>query len=231
MWYFHIKSSKQEVWGATTHFLLRIDTAPPAAFTPTIETLTAQIIGRVLISFFTTDALSGINHYEVGVVEKDKSSLGSPLFVQADSPYQVPSSVSNNLRVVVRALDNAGNVRDESIDINLPSLFSFLSYIKDHLINILIFTLAFIVLLIILHYLIGHKIISHLRRALKLVKKEEKQEELEALSDNLNTNLNNNLVETEVNNNPNPIIVDNNLIKTEGSENEINNNGINNGGA
>lgn len=195
--YLHIKARKQAVWGATTHFLVRIDTTPPAAFTPTIEMLTSEIIGRALVSFFTTDALSGINHYEVGVIQKDTSPSESPVFTQAESPYQVPQSVSNNLRVFVRAIDNAGNVRDESIDINLLSLLSFLSYIKDHLNIILIATLAFIIFLIILHYLFGHKIISRLRRALKLAKKEEKQEELEALN--------------------------NNLIKTENKENQINN--------
>ncbi len=185
LWYFHIKGRKQGVWGATTNFLLRIDTAPPAAFTPTVEALTAKIIDRFLVSFFTTDALSGINHYEVGVIEKGKSPLESPLFIQAESPYQLPSLVSNNLRVIIRAIDNAGNVRDESIDVNITSPIPFFLYLKEHLVTVLIAVLAFIILLIILHYLIGHKIISHFRRALKLLKRVEEKEELDTLKNDL----------------------------------------------
>ena len=49
--YFHIKARRQGVWGATTNFLLRIDSSPPAAFSPKAEFLTASIIDRVLVTF------------------------------------------------------------------------------------------------------------------------------------------------------------------------------------
>ncbi|MDQ3014876.1 MAG: cohesin domain-containing protein, partial [bacterium] len=65
--YFHIKARKANVWGGTTHFPVRIDITPPAKFNPTIETLmnkTEEQNGRALVSFVTTDNLSGIDHYE-----------------------------------------------------------------------------------------------------------------------------------------------------------------------
>src|SRR3989344_9334468 len=59
IWYFHIKAKKSGLWGSPTHFIVHIDTTPPAEFTPRVEYLTAAILPRGLLSFFTTDALSG----------------------------------------------------------------------------------------------------------------------------------------------------------------------------
>jgi hypothetical protein len=142
--YFHIKASKNKIWGATTHYLLRIDTTPPAAFSPQMESITAAIIGRNIITFFTTDALSGIDHYEVGVVDKESAPTESPVFVQAESPYQVPNLVSENLRIIIRAFDNAGNVRDENIDTYSP-----FSLIKSNFNIFIIFALIIFAIFII----------------------------------------------------------------------------------
>ena len=37
LWYFHIKAKKGEIWGGTSHYLVRIDSTSPAMFTPTVE--------------------------------------------------------------------------------------------------------------------------------------------------------------------------------------------------
>jgi hypothetical protein len=144
--YFHIKALKEGIWGSTTHFPLYIDATPPLPFKPEIEVLTAAVIDRALVSFFTTDLLSGISHYEVGVIDKTKSPLESPSFIETESPYQLPTFISGTLVVIVRAVDRAGNVRDGSADIYLP--FS--------LKTIFIITLAAILFLIIIYYLFRH---------------------------------------------------------------------------
>lgn len=175
--YFHIKALKQGMWGATTHFLIRIDTSPPASFKPELELLTAKVIDRGLVYFFTTDALSGINHYEVGVIEKTKSPTESPVFIQAESPYQLPNILFSNLRVIVRAVDNAGNVRDESMDVEFKVPSSLVSFIKENTLIILIAVLIIVLFGAAIHYLFGHKIISRFLRALKLIKKEDLEDE------------------------------------------------------
>ncbi|MDO8265134.1 MAG: cohesin domain-containing protein, partial [Candidatus Parcubacteria bacterium] len=109
IFYFHIKAKKDGVWGSATHFLLHIDTTPPVSFKPIVEVLTAAIITRALISFSTTDLLSGIDHYEVGVIDKTSSPLESPVFTEAQSLYQLPNFINGDLRVIVRAMDRAGN--------------------------------------------------------------------------------------------------------------------------
>jgi len=174
LWYFHIKALKEGVWGATTHFLIRVDTIPPAEFNPEVDSLDQ----KTLVSFFTTDNLSGIDHYEVGIVEKIKSPTESPVFIQAESPYLLPLLVSKKTKVIIRAFDRAGNVRESAV--NVGALPSFLKFIRDHLTIFLLGLLALIVGLFAIHYLYGHRILAHIRRVIALMKREE---EIEGLVD------------------------------------------------
>lgn len=176
LWYFHVKAIKNGAWGTTGTFLIRSDTTPPADFKPKAEYLVAAtiMVERTLVSFLTTDNLSGIDHYEVGVIDKSQPATESPVFTRAESPYQVPLTGVKSLRVIVRAVDRAGNVKDASIDVKTPRIIS--QFINEYLTYILfgVLTLAFLMLLI--HYLFGHKLLAHLRRALAVVKEEEKLE-------------------------------------------------------
>lgn len=176
LWYFHIKAKKNGVWGTAGHFLIRIDTAPPAVFTPVANYLVAgtALVERALISFLTTDNLSGIDHYEVGVIDKSQPVTVSPVFVQAESPFQVPLNGNSAQHVIVRAVDAAGNIRDASIDALPPSLIS--RFIKDHLVYILLLIILTGFVGLIFHYLFGHHIVKHLRRAFQLEKMEEQSE-------------------------------------------------------
>ncbi len=176
LWYFHIKANKGGIWGTTGHFLVRIDTAPPAEFTPETNYLVAAAVlaERTLVSFFTTDNLSGIDHYEVGVIDKNQPPTESPVFIQGESPFQVPLTPNGKLQVIVRAIDKAGNVRDESIDVQVP--FFITKFVKDYLIYILLGIIFLGLILLILHYLVGHHIIRSIRRFRELLNSEEVEE-------------------------------------------------------
>ena len=177
LWYFHVKAIKNGVWGTTGHYLVRIDTAPPAKFTPQVQYLVAAaaLIDRALVSFFTTDNLSGVDHYEVGVIDKTQPTTVSPVFVQTESPYQIPKG--GNLRVIVRAIDHAGNVRDESIDVGSVSPIG--DFVSHYLIYLLFGILVLIILGGVIHYLYGHHIVRNLTRAWAIVAREEKEEKNE----------------------------------------------------
>lgn len=177
LWYFHIKANKEGVWGSAGHFLLRVDTTPPAEFTPQANYLVASVVlvERTLISYFTTDNLSGIDHYEVGVIDKNQPPTASPAFVQAESPYQVPIVSGGQLQVIVRAIDKAGNVRDESLNVHVPFVIS--KFVKDYAVYILLFIIVLGLVMLIIHYLFGHHIIRHVRRAFQIVKEEERKDE------------------------------------------------------
>lgn len=173
LWYFHIKANKNGVWGTTGHFLVRIDTVPPALFKPESNYVVAAavLVERTLISFFTTDNLSGVDHYEVGVIDKNQPITESPVFVESESPYQVPLKAGSNLRVIVRAVDKAGNIRDVSIDVKPPLLVT--KIIKDYLVYILLFIILAGLAGLIIHYLFGHHIIRHINEFRKLLREEE----------------------------------------------------------
>lgn len=177
LWYFHIKAYKNGVWGTTGHFLVRIDTAPPAEFKPRADYVVAAavLVERTLLSFFTTDSLSGIDHYEVGVIDKSQPTTVSPVFVQTESPFQVPAGSTVGQRVIVRAVDKAGNIRDASVDIQPPLLIS--RFIQDYLVYILAFIVMAGLVGLIIHYLVGHHILRHIRRAFAIVREEEQAEE------------------------------------------------------
>lgn len=167
LWYFHIKAHKKDTWGPATHFLVRIDTTPPAAFQPKVEALSATIVSRFFISFFTTDALSGVDYYEIGAIQRASAASSSPLFIQSESPYQLVPQSSGDTRVVVRAFDKAGNVQQGSVDISIP--LSLLTFLKNNAILILL------VLLLTAHYFFGHRFLFHMRRIINAIKKEEKK--------------------------------------------------------
>ncbi len=175
LWYFHIKANKNGAWSTTGHFLLRIDTTPPAKFKPQTNFLVAAAVAaqRTLVSFFTTDNLSGIDHYEIGIIDKSQPATASPVFVQAESPFQVPLTEGGKFEVIVRAIDKANNIRDESIDVRQS--FGIAKFFKEYPVYILLGIILLGVTLLVLHFLVGHHIIRYIRRVLEILKKESRK--------------------------------------------------------
>ncbi len=162
LWYFHIKAlRKGGAWGTTTHNLVRVDTTPPAKFNPKVNYLNDDNINRALITFFTTDSLSGIDHYEIGVIDKTQAETSSPLFVRSESPYQVPSSAVENSRVIIRAYDVAGNSTDVQASVRPPSIF--VQWFLANSSMLLIILLLLLLLGFLLHYLWANNILKKIR--------------------------------------------------------------------
>ena len=174
LWYFHIKASKNGVWGTAGHFLIKVDTSPPAVFTPKLDYLVsgADDSERALVSFLTTDNLSGIDHYEVGILDTNQPATVSPVFVHAESPFQVPMS-GGEMNVIVRAVDKAGNIRDATITAGAPS--AVWKFIKEKLAYVLLFVFVGGLIGFVLHYIVGHLIMWYLRRAIEVVKRDEQR--------------------------------------------------------
>lgn len=172
LWYFHIKARKNGAWSTTGHFLVRIDTRPPAKFNPDVSYLTTKdkIADKTLVSFFTTDNLSGIDRYEVGVIDKVDESNASPIFVEVESPYQVPMSGSGYLNVIVRAIDGAGNVSDVSLDIEPQTFVS--SFFKSNWLLLVLILLAVLITGFVTNYFVGHHVLRHIRSAMNYIRKD-----------------------------------------------------------
>ena len=175
VWYLHVKPIKNGVWGNTSHYAVHIDTTPPALFTPRIDYLSASAIARFLVSFFTTDALSGVSHYEVGVIDKSTPVTESPAFVETESPYQLPFDATQHARIIVRAFDKAGNIREASVNASAP--FLPFKLITDNAVSLLFITLVLIIIFFIAHYVFNHRIFRRIEKGFELLQKEESKEQ------------------------------------------------------
>lgn len=179
LWYLHVRTERNGVWGNTGHYLVRIDTTPPAKFRPQSNYVLAAtiVVERVLLSFFTTDNLSGVERYEVGVIDKSSPTTASPVFIETESPYQLPSFGEAGAHVIVRAIDRAGNIRDAGIDVSATPMF-FASFLKEYSPYVLGGLVLLLIVGFLVHYLYGHHLIAHARRAFQIMKKEEEEEKV-----------------------------------------------------
>ncbi|MDP4007104.1 MAG: cohesin domain-containing protein, partial [bacterium] len=118
--YFHIKAFRKQSWGGVTNFALKIDTTPPADFPVSIEPSSRTTKKNPIVSFVTTDSLSGMERYELKVVplsqprsESGDERLGTEsLFIEVQSPYVLNFQELGTHDIIVRAYDQAGNYRE-----------------------------------------------------------------------------------------------------------------------
>jgi hypothetical protein len=92
----------------------------------------------------------------------------------------VPISKGGNLTAIVRAIDKAGNVRDESIDVKPPFIAG--KFIQDYLVYILILIILLGMVVLVTHYLLGHHIIRYVKRVMQMMKREELADEAHEIS-------------------------------------------------
>jgi len=116
IWYFHIKARNSYGWGAITHRKVLIDTEPPEPFKIIVEKedITDP---RPILYFDTTDALSGIEYYEVlwGDDESQKITLAD----LKTNPYKLPLLPPEKYKVLVNAYDKAGNFTPASTEVEI----------------------------------------------------------------------------------------------------------------
>lgn len=120
IWYFHVKAEKNNVWGGISHYSVKIDATPPAVFYPKVEPSTKTTEKQPLISFITTDALSGISHYElkyISLLPDQKEEEG--FFREVSIPYKIPVLEFGKYLIVVRAYDESGNWREGTVNIQI----------------------------------------------------------------------------------------------------------------
>lgn len=189
IWYFYIKAKKGDAWGGASHYLVQVDTTSPATFPLNFEpflgspTITSR---EPIVSFITTDALSGLSHYElktINLTETGKKKIEAEFFIEVSSPYKLPLLGLGEYQILVRAYDLAGNWQDvsEKIEVITPGK---IFYITKRGINIwtvffswweviLIFLSLIIVILVIIFFWYKRwKGLSQKRATLKEIKEE-----------------------------------------------------------
>lgn len=122
IWYFHLRAKKNDVWGRTSHFPIKIDTTPPQKFELRVD------LGSGFVYFDTKDLHSGLDHYEVSILNISETPMTSPFFIEATSPYKIPYKKSGKYSVIVRAYDKAGN--SQTAEAKFRIISPALSYIE-----------------------------------------------------------------------------------------------------
>ncbi|UCE37747.1 MAG: Ig-like domain-containing protein [Thermoplasmata archaeon] len=108
-----------------------IDTTPPNEFTPTADPSNWTNNAQPVISFSTTDDMSGIDYYNI--------SIDYGVFSSQMSPYQLPSQTDGIHNITVRAYDMAGNYVEGYVDVYIdgtpPNAFTPFADPSDWTIN------------------------------------------------------------------------------------------------
>lgn len=123
--YFHVKTLRRGLWGGISNFAVRTDSVPPAAFQIDVSPSKWTSNQNPIFTFGTTDAASGMDHYEIKIVPLDlpqaqAAQANTPFFTEASSPY-TQSLPIGTYDVIVRAYDLAGNFRQETQRISIVS--------------------------------------------------------------------------------------------------------------
>ncbi len=126
IWYFHLREKANGVWGGTSHYVVKIDNEPPAQFRISVSPSERTSNRSPIFRFFTTDTLSGFDHWEMKMVPLSESN--QTLFFEVDSSYQATNLQPGRYQVVVRAVDKAGNSRDETVKLHILGAGSRIFY-------------------------------------------------------------------------------------------------------
>jgi len=138
IWYFHLREKARGVWGGVSRYAVKIDNEPPAQFRVNISPSARTTNPNPIFRFFTTDALSGLSHWEMKIIPLSARESVQALFFGVDSPYQAINLEPGRYHIVVRAIDKAGNVREETTTIAILSPYADLTaaIIRDEGINL-----------------------------------------------------------------------------------------------
>jgi len=119
IWYFHLRQKKQGVWGKTSHVQVLVDTNPPKEFDPEVKSYNRLVSYQALVYFETSDDYSGVDHYEIGLIDLSVPESSRIFLTEEISPYKVPFKKPGKYNVIIKAVDGAGNIREEEVGIRL----------------------------------------------------------------------------------------------------------------
>ncbi|MBI2024827.1 MAG: hypothetical protein HYT03_01935 [Candidatus Harrisonbacteria bacterium] len=174
LWYFHLRQRVRAVWGGVSHFPFRIDSGPPSDFNITVLPDERTAERNLFLQFFTTDTLSGLDHYELKLVALSRGSVDTPLFFEITSPYLLSNLDTGRYHIIIRAFDKAGNYRDKLVTVNIVApIYKFIGpdgvdlgkFFIPWLAVLLVVGLPALILLIIIFRILG-KHGTHVKRSI-----------------------------------------------------------------
>ncbi len=109
IYYFSLRQKlPTEDWSRAVRFRAMIDATPSEEFTPEIGQDSTVFEGKYFLSFFTTDKMSGVEHYEI--LETRNQKIENRMWKVGESPYLLEDQ-SLRSKILVKVVDRAGNER------------------------------------------------------------------------------------------------------------------------
>lgn len=137
VWYFHIQFRNARGWGEAGHYRVQIDTVPPESFVIQFPDGRETSKLQPRIGFSTTDALSGIDRYEIKINEGN--FFNAKELKQEKGFYFLPTQSIGEHPIIVRAFDKAGNVTEaRNLLIITPRLFAYWKIITLILLSLIL---------------------------------------------------------------------------------------------
>lgn len=115
--YLHIRFQNQIGWGPTTHYRIAIDTVPPVPFEISSSEGTQTDNPTPVLDFIASDGLSGVRDYLI------KVDNGAGILAE-DNATALPILAPGRHTIIVRASDNANNIRESNIEIEILPIAS-----------------------------------------------------------------------------------------------------------
>lgn len=107
--YLHARFKNKLGWGPAAHFRLAIDTNPPVPFTIESSDNFSTDNPAPMITFETSDGLSGLDHYSIKIGDAET-------FDSKTGRIKIPLQSPGIHKIIVRAIDVAGNSTSNSVD-------------------------------------------------------------------------------------------------------------------
>jgi len=106
VWYMHVRFENNMGWGTTLHRRISVDTVPPLNFDVSSIGSKDLTTPTTTLQFKTSDALSGLQQYVVGIDGVDQSTVPATDF---SGSFVTPVLLPGVHNIQVRAVDFAGN--------------------------------------------------------------------------------------------------------------------------
>lgn len=121
-YYFALQVRTAAGWGVVSRYRVNIDTTPPKPFSVVFPHGSKGWEPQPVVFFNTKDDGSGVSHYDIKVGSDAKPVKIAP--VAESNPYVLPPQVPGAYTLFVTAVDNAGNIRNDSADFTIEAIDS-----------------------------------------------------------------------------------------------------------
>ncbi len=120
VWYFHLRLKNKNGWGTVGVYKIQIDTVPPNPFKITFPDTSTVGSTQPVVMFSTTDALSGIDHYEIRIDDgvfvpvSPRDAVSKKIILSKQDP--------GDHDLFVKAVDLAGNETIQTAQFTVSSI-------------------------------------------------------------------------------------------------------------